>query len=123
VKSGRTNIRARPSISGTETCPTIKMKVHTRGGEVLVAACDAELIGRTLKEGQLRLHVSSFYDGDVVDEGTFVRQLKMATIGNLVGRATVDAAKRAGLIGNDGVLLIEGVPHAQLFVIVAGEEA
>jgi hypothetical protein len=93
------------------------MKIHTRGGEVLVAACDADLIGRTLREGELRLHVSSFYDGDDVTEEDFISQLKLATMGNLVGNETVEAARRAGLVGKDGILWIEGVPHAQLFVM------
>jgi hypothetical protein len=99
------------------------MRIYTRGPEVLVAACDADLIGRTLREGELRLHVSSFYDGEEVTEEVFIRQLKLATIGNLVGRVTVEAAQRAGLIENNGVLWIEGVPHAQLFVIAAAEES
>jgi len=99
------------------------MKVYARGGEVLVAACDANLLGRTLREGELRLHVSSFYEGEEVDEEDFVRQLRLATIGNLVGRETVEAAIRAGLVSKDGVLWIEGVPHAQLFVVSVAEEA
>ncbi len=100
----------------------IKMKVYSRGTELLVAACDADLLGRTLREGELRLHVSSFYDGEDVTEEEFVRQLKQATIGNLVGKKTVEAARRAGLVGKDGVLLIEGVPHAQLFVMSVVED-
>ena len=99
------------------------MKVYSRGTELLVAACDAALIGKTLREGEMRLHVSSFYDGEDVTEEEFVRQLKQATIGNLVGSETVGAARRAGLVGNDGVIFIEGVPHAQLFVISVAEEA
>ncbi len=100
----------------------IRMKVYSRGVEVLVAACDTELLGKTFREGELKLHVSSFYDGDEVGEEEFVQQLRQATIGNLVGRSTVDAAKRAGLVQEDGVLWIDGVPHAQLFVIF-GEES
>jgi hypothetical protein len=99
------------------------MKIHTRGGEVLVAACDADLIGRTLRDGELRLHVSSFYDGDDVTEEDFIRQLKLATIGNLVGSETVEAARKAGLVGKDGILWIDGVPHAQLFVIGVAEQS
>ncbi len=99
------------------------MRVHARGAELLVAACDADLIGRTLREGELRLHVSSFYEGEEVTEERFVRQLKQATIGNLVGDQTIEAARRAGLIGNDGVILIEGIPHAQIFVMAVDEGA
>ncbi|HEV8594129.1 MAG TPA: DUF424 family protein [Thermoplasmata archaeon] len=98
----------------------ILVKMYTRGIEVLVAACDERLLGKTLREGELRLHVSSFYDGDRMTEKQFVAQLRLATIGNFVGKETVDAAIRAGFVGEDGVLWIEGEPHAQM-VIMAGE--
>ncbi len=94
----------------------IRMKVYQRGPETLVAACDADLLGKTFREGDLRLEVSSFYEGDVVSEEQFVAHLRLATIGNFVGRETIGAAQRAGFVGEDGVLWIEGVPHAQMVV-------
>jgi len=95
------------------------VKVYTRGPEVLVAACDEHLLGRTLREGEIRLHVSAFYQGERMTEEEFVAQLRLATIGNFVGKETVDAAKRAGFVG-DAVLWIEGEPHAQMVVIPEG---
>ena len=89
--------------------------------ETLVAACDEQLLGRTLQEGELRLHVSSFYEGDRMTPEEFVATLRAATIGNLVGRETVEAAQHAGYVGEDGILWIEGEPHAQMFVMTAGE--
>lgn len=97
------------------------MKVHTRGPEVLVAACDERLLGTTLREGELRLHVSAFYDGERMTAEAFVDRLRRATIGNFVGKETVDAAIRAGFVGEDGVLWIGGEPHAQMVVMPAGE--
>ncbi len=101
--------------------PTILVKVYTRGPEVLVAACDERLLGKTLREGELRLHVSSFYEGERVTPDEFVSRLRLATIGNFVGRETVEAARRAGFVGEDGVLWIEGEPHAQMVVMPPGE--
>ena len=97
------------------------MKVHTRGAAVLVAACDERLLGRTLREGEIRLHVSPFYAGERMTEEEFVSRLRLATIGNFVGRETVEVAQRAGFVSEDGVLWIEGEPHAQM-VVMAGEE-
>ena len=85
-----------------------------------MAACDEHLLGRTLRQGEIRLHVSSFYDGHRMTAEEFVAQLRLATIGNFVGRETVEAAQRAGFVGEDGVLVIEGEPHAQM-VVMAGE--
>lgn len=93
------------------------MKLHTRGVETLVAACDERLLGRTLREGELRLQVSSFYEGVRMTPQEFVNALRAATIGNFVGRETVEAAQRAGYVGEDGILWIEGEPHAQMFAI------
>ncbi len=94
------------------------MKVHQRGPETLVAAADADLLGRTFRERGLRLEVSGFYDGDVVSEEVLLNHLRIATMGNFVGRETVEAAKRGGFVADDGVLWIEGVPHAQYFLMV-----
>lgn len=99
---------------------TILVKVHTRGAETLVAACDERLLGRTLREGEIRLHVSSFYEGERMTPEEFAKALLSATIGNFVGRETVEAAQRAGFVGEAGVMWIEGEPHAQMFVMPSG---
>lgn len=95
--------------------------MHTRGPELLVAACDERLLGRTLRQGELRLHVSSFYDGERVTEEQFADHLRLATSGNFVGHETVAAAKRAGFVEDGGVMTIEGEPYA-LMVVTTGRE-
>ncbi len=96
----------------------IRMKVYHRGPEILVAACDEDLLGRTFREGGLRLEVSGFYEGDVVSEDVLLAHLRLATMGNFVGRETIGAARRGGFVADDGVLWIAGVPHAQYVVMV-----
>jgi len=86
-----------------------------------VAACDERLLGRTLREGELRLHVSSFYEGERMSPEAFVENLRRATMGNFVGKETVAAAQRAGFVAEDGVLWIDGEPHAQMVVMTSGE--
>ena len=75
----------------------IRMKVYHRGPETLVAACDEELLGTTFRERGLRIEVSSFYAGDSVTEDQLLMHLRLATIGNFVGKETVDAVTRGGL--------------------------
>lgn len=96
----------------------IRMKVYTRGKETLVAAADDDLIGKTFREGKFRIEVGKFYEGDVVTEQFFLDHLKLATIGNFVGRETIDAAKRAGYVDEEGILWIDGVPHAQFVLMI-----
>ena len=94
---------------------TISLKVHRSGRELLVAACDCELLGQTYREGKLRIHVSEdFYGGDRVKEDILVNRLEMATVANLVGRRVIDIAVRHGLVDPECVLVIDGVPHAQM---------
>jgi len=93
------------------------MKVYARAGQLLVAAADADLIGRTLQEGEMRLQVGDFYAGEVVDEDAFLEQVQNSTMGNFVGEETIAVCLRHHLIQESGVLRIEGVPHAQLYVL------
>lgn len=94
------------------------MKVYRQGKETLVAAADADLIGRTFREGKFKIDVGQFYEGDVVTEETLVSSLRLATIGNFVGRETVNAAIRAGFVSDEGILWIDGVPHAQFVLMM-----
>src|SRR2546427_11094642 len=91
----------------------IRMKVYHQGKETLVAAADADLLGKTFREGKFKIEVGKFYEGEVVSEEDFVGHLKLAAIGNFVGTETVDAATRAGFGSNGGVLWMDCVRHAQ----------
>lgn len=90
------------------------LKNHVNGKERVLAACDAELVGKSLAEGKLRLHVSpEFYDGFKGDEEALAAYLSRCTIANLVGQRTVDLAIELGFVAKENVLTIQGVPHAQ----------
>ena len=96
----------------------IKLKVYEQGNEVLVAACDADLLGRTFRQGELKLEVrAEFYDGIVANGETLLRHMRLATIGNFVGEETVGVLLEAGFIQESGVIRIDGVPHAQMVVL------
>lgn len=93
----------------------IFVKVYRTGPEVLVAACDSEILGKTFRGGGLKIVVSEgFYKGDLGDEEMLVNRLEMATIANLVGKKTLEIAVRKGFVDPSCVLLIGGVPHAQM---------
>ena len=93
----------------------ISMKIYKKGEEILIGACDEELLGKRFKEGKFRLHVKkAFYDGRKVDENTFVAYLEEATIANLVGKRTVECAIRHGYVNPECILYIQGIPHAQM---------
>jgi hypothetical protein len=94
------------------------MKVYRQGQETLVAAADEDLLGKTFREGKFKIEVGAFYDGDLVTPEMLVAHLRLATIGNFVGKETVGAVKAAGFVAEDGILWIDGVPHAQFVMML-----
>ncbi len=93
----------------------IYVKVYRVQGEVLLAACDEELLGKTFREGELKLEVKErFYRGELVEEEKLEELLEEATIANLTGERCVEKAIELGYVNPERVLRIEGVPHAQM---------
>ncbi|MEK6976110.1 MAG: DUF424 family protein [Candidatus Thermoplasmatota archaeon] len=94
------------------------VKAYQQGVQRLVAACDAELLGTTHREGKYKLDVApGFYDGLRVNEADLAAYLRSATMANLVGPKTVAAAVSLGLVDPGIVLKVAGVPHAQFLVM------
>ena len=85
------------------------------GRNVLLAICDSELLGRTLRQGKIVFHVKNeFYNGGKLALEEAVRMIENSTIVNMVGKDCVGKAIEKGYVHPDAVLDIEGVPHAQI---------
>jgi hypothetical protein len=98
----------------------IVMRVHKVRAEFVVAACDAELLGRDLPVGAAGHTVkvsSQFYGERPVTRDEFLWALRRATIANLLGVRTVAIAQEEGLIAADGAGELGGVPHAEIFAV------
>ncbi len=96
---------------------SIYLKSYSVNKEILVAACDSELIGRTFCEGELHLHVNEdFFKGQPADENEVKKALEEATIANLVGKRSVTCGIDSGVVDENCVIMIGGVPHAQMVV-------
>ncbi|NJE06325.1 DUF424 domain-containing protein [Thermococcus sp. M36] len=93
----------------------IYVKIYRVQGEVLLAACDEELLGKTFREGELKLEVKErFYKGNLVEEDALENLLEEATIANLTGERCVSKAIELGYVDRERILYIDGVPHAQM---------
>lgn len=91
------------------------MRVHRTQGETVLAACDAELLGRELKTGSRGYVVSeSFYGRTPVTPEDLVELIRASTIVNLLGKRTVGLALKAGLIERGATSLLDGVKHAEI---------
>ncbi len=94
------------------------LKSYRVNRETIVAVCDSELLGRTLRQGELRLSVNEeFFKGLLANEQDVREALKNATIANLVGKRAVDCGIDSGIIDDEYIITIEGVPHAQMVVL------
>jgi len=86
--------------------------------EILVTACDKEILGKKFSEGDVYLKVSKgFYEGDLVSIKELSKLLSNATIANLTGNRVVEEAINLGFVEKEHVMEVSGVKHAQLVVL------
>ena len=93
------------------------LKVHrTPDGGEIVAVCDRELLNTTLHHRDVEVHISeTFYGTAPADEERVRAALSTATNANLFGPRTIAVAIDCGAVDSGCVVLIGGVPHAQIF--------
>lgn len=100
-------------------------KVKSRGfavktteyrGSILVNVCDEELVGRTVSEGNLKVHLTKeFYSGEVVDKGEALRLIRICSIVNLAGERAVSLALENMLGAKEAIREIEEVPFLMIY--------
>lgn len=90
-------------------------KIRKWGQNVLLATCDAELLGKILREGKIVFEIhEQFYKGPRMTVEEVIELMDQSTIVNMVGHKVVRKAIEKGLVHPDAVLEISGVPHAQI---------
>jgi hypothetical protein len=91
------------------------MNLKKTGRNVILAICDADILGKTLCEGKIVFHVKEdFYRGAKVNIDEAVCMIENSTIVNMVGKNVVKRAIEKGYVHPEAVLNIEGIPHAQI---------
>ena len=98
----------------------IVMRIHRVRAEVVVAACDAELLGTDLpvgtKGGKVRIS-PDFYGERPVSREELVWAMRRGTVVNLLGRRVLAVAREEGLVAEEGLGTLGGVPHAEIFAM------
>ncbi len=85
-------------------------------GTVLVNICDEELVGRTVEDGKLKVHLSKeFYSGEVVDKGGALRLIRTCSIVNLAGTRSVSLAVENGMGAPEAIREIQEVPFLMIY--------
>lgn len=81
-------------------------------GQKVVAIIDDELLGRRIDGGDIELKFDSqFYAGEHMDEVTIMREIRESYMLNCAGEHTISFLKERGLISEDDINIIEGVPY------------
>ena len=94
------------------------MNLKKTGRNVLLCMCDAEILGKTLREGKMTFRVKEdFYRGRRVAVEEAIDLIEASTIVNMVGKNVVEKAIERGFVHPEAVLNIDGVPHAQIVKI------
>ena len=78
--------------------------------------CDAELVGKTVRQSDLEITITKSYYGDrIVDEKEAESLLQTSSIINMVGKKTIDLSIKIGIGTAKGVKEIEGIPFLIVF--------
>ena len=96
----------------------VYVKIRRWGRQVLLAACDADILGKTLKDSNITFEVSEkFYKGFKTSVDEAIDLIEESTIVNLVGTNIVRRAIERGYVHPEAVIEICGIPHAQIVKI------
>ena len=95
------------------------VRLHKVGkNDMLLAACDEDLLGKTFTSGKAKITVSeTFYRGESVSPEAFVERMKSVSIMNLVGDEVISLAISEGHVSEENVIEIGGVKHAQVVIM------
>jgi hypothetical protein len=85
-------------------------------GSLLVNICDQELVGKTVEEGKLKVHLSKdFYSGEVIGKGEVLRLIRTCAIVNLAGQRCVSLAVENQIGAPEAIRKIEDVPFLMIY--------
>jgi len=96
-------------------------EIHVEQYGIILAACDRDLLGKTLRRDDIEIVISErFYGGELVDEDELKRRLLQADVLNLIGKRVIQLAEKLGLIHPDSKIFFEDengeqIPHAQMY--------
>lgn len=98
----------------------VSVKTHRAQGQIVVAMCDAELVGRKLSDGRIHITLNDgFYGGELFDpeENGLFNLIRGATSYNIFGERAIAVAVKYNIVDRSTVRLVDGVPHAQVYCL------
>ncbi|MEM2889359.1 MAG: DUF424 family protein [Candidatus Bathyarchaeia archaeon] len=91
------------------------VKMRKWGKQVLLAICDAEILGKTFNDSDIVLEVKEeFYKGVKTSIDEAIGLIEQSTIVNIIGCNTVKKAIEKGYVHPEAVIKVCGILHAQI---------
>ena len=85
-------------------------------GSLMISICDLELVGKTLKDGELVLNLSKqYFQEQTIEEMQASELLKSCSIANLVGAGIVNLAISLRLANRHSIKHVSGVPFLMIY--------
>ncbi len=85
-------------------------------GNTLVNICDVEVIGRTVKDGKLVMHISKeYFSGEIVSEQEALDLIRKCSIISLTGKRSVSLAIENNIGSKDAIREIEDIPFLMIY--------
>jgi hypothetical protein len=92
------------------------VKIVNQQSNRMLNICDAELVGRTVRQSELEVKISKSYYGDrIIGEKEAESLLRNSSIINMAGRKTIDLCLKMGIGSAKGVKEIQGIPFLIIF--------
>lgn len=92
------------------------VKIHESYRKI-AAICDSELLGKKFEQGNMQIEVKKeFYGGEKKTEKEIIKIMKFLAaediMFNIIGPKSIDIALKTGIISKEGIIEIQGIPHA-----------
>jgi hypothetical protein len=100
----------------------VYLKNYVTEKGAMIAMCDADLIGKVFTEGKKELDLkryADFYVGDLLEEAEAMLKIETETIytANVVGKRSVAAFIKGGLVSKSDVMTIANVPVVHVYKV------
>ncbi len=100
----------------------IYIRIHKTENGDMIGMCDSPLIDKVIVDGDLEINIrdySDFYRGTLVSEKKAIEMIKPEKVysASAIGKESVSAAIKGGIIHEDSVRHVDDVPYANSFRI------
>ena len=92
-------------------------KLHKTDFGTMIAVCDKELSGKTLKNKDLDFFVNPRFYGDEKIDEKILELIKKSNDGNVIGNKIVELLLKNKVISNNSIIRIGKIKHAQFTIL------